>query len=289
MPDQETGSQHEPQRLRVVYSRGEALRFISHQDEFRMWERALRRTMLPVAYKQGFNPQPHIQFAAPLAVGCCGRAEHMDFRLSERMPVVQVESRLGAKLPPGVSICSMQEIPVKSRPLQGLLIGADYRIRVMAPETATGPQAVHEFLARGTVWRKRERKGHPYRYNLKPLVHHLAWTGFDAAGPCHNLLLRVQMVAGATGRPDEVVDELGLSEHALVLERTRLYFANEPDTDVAFPPDTLASQADVRDPHEPPRPPRRQRGRGHRRKQKGDVQPQQKVQSFSDKAADEFR
>ena len=289
MPDQETGSRHEPQRLRVVYSRGEALRFISHQDEFRMWERALRRTMLPVAYKQGFNPQPHIQFAAPLAVGCCGRAEHMDFRLSERMPVVQVESRLGAKLPPGVSICSMQEIPVKSRPLQGLLIGADYRIRVMAPETATGPQAVHEFLARGTVWRERERKGHPYRYNLKPLVHRLAWTGFDAAGPCHNLLLRVQMVAGATGRPDEVVDELGLSEHALVLERTRLYFANEPDTNVAFPPDTLASQADVRDPHEPPRPPRRQRGRGHRRKQKGDVQPQQKVQSFSDKAADEFR
>ncbi|MCY4523062.1 MAG: TIGR03936 family radical SAM-associated protein [Caldilineaceae bacterium] len=289
MPDQETDSQHEPQRLRVVYSRGEALRFISHQDEFRMWERALRRTMLPVAYKQGFNPQPHIQFAAPLAVGCCGRAEHMDFRLSERMPVVQVESRLGAKLPPGVSICSMQEIPVKSRPLQGLLIGAEYRIRVMAPETATGPQAVHEFLARGTVWRKRERKGHPYRYNLKPLVHRLAWTGFDAAGPCHNLLLRVQMVAGATGRPDEVIDELGLSEHALVLERTRLYFANEPDTDVAFPPDTLASQADVRDPHEPPRPPRRQRGRGHRRKQKGDVQPQQKVQSFSEKAADEFR
>ncbi|MCY3661142.1 MAG: TIGR03936 family radical SAM-associated protein [Caldilineaceae bacterium] len=289
MPDQETGSQHEPQRLRVVYSRGEALRFISHQDEFRMWERALRRTMLPVAYKQGFNPQPHIQFAAPLAVGCCGRAEHMDFRLSERMPVVQIEGRLRSKLPPGVSIRSMQEIPVKSRPLQGLLTGADYRIRVIAPETATGPQAVHEFLARDTVWRERERKGHPYRYNLRPLVHRLAWTGFDAAGPCHNLLLRVQMVEGATGRPDEVVDELGLSEHALVLERTRLYFANEPDTDIAFPPDTLASQADVRDPHEPPRPPRRQRRRGRRRKPKGDVQAQQQVQSFSDKAADEFR
>ena len=289
MPDQETGSQHEPQRLRVVYSRGEVLRFISHKDEFRMWERALRRTMLPVAYKQGFNPQPHIQFAAPLAVGCCGRAEHMDFRLSERMPVVQVESRLKAKLPPGVSIRSMQEIPVKSQPLQGLLTGADYRIRVVAPETATGPQAVQEFLARGIVWRERERKGHPYRYNLRPLVHHLAWTGFDATGPCHNLLLRVQMVEGATGRPDEVVDELGLSEHALALERTRLYFANEPDTDTAFPPDTLASQADVRDPHAPPRPPRRQRRRGRRRKQEGNVQAQQKVQSFSDKAADEFR
>ena len=289
MPDQETGSQHEPQRLRVVYSRGEALRFISHKDEFRMWERALRRTMLPVAYKQGFNPQPHIQFAAPLAVGCCGRAEHMDFRLSERVPVAQVESRLGEKLPPGVSIRSMQEIPVKSQPLQGLLTGADYRIRVIAPETATGPQAVHEFLARGTVWRERERKGHPYRYNLRPLVHCLEWAGFDAAEPCNNLRLRVQMVEGATGRPDEVVDELGLSEHALVLERTRLYFANEPDTDIAFPPDTLASQADVRDPHEPPRPPRRQRRRGRRRKQKEDVQAQQKVQSFSDKAADEFR
>lgn len=291
MPDPETGSRHEPQRLRVVYSRGEDLRFISHQDEFRMWERALRRTMLPVAYKQGFNPQPHIQFAAPLAVGCCGRAEHMDFRLSERLPVPQVETRLRAKLPPGMSIRSLQEIPVKSQPLQGLLTGADYRIRVIAPETATGPQAVHDFLARGTVWRERERKGHPYRYNLRPLVHRLEWTGFDAAGPCHHLRLRVQMVAGATGRPDEVVDELGLSEHALVLERVRLYFANEPDTDTVFPPESLVSQADVRDPHAPPRPPRRKRRRGRRRPPEGDVdvQAQQQMQSFSDKAADEFR
>ena len=289
MPDLETGSRHEPQRLRVVYSRGEALRFISHKDEFRMWERALRRTMLPVAYKQGFNPQPHIQFAAPLAVGCCGRAEHMDFRLSERRPVSRVESLLKAKLPPGVSIQSMQEIPVKSRPLQGLLTGADYRIRAIAPETATSPQAVHDFLARSTVWRERERKGHPYRYNLRPLVHRLEWAGFDAAGRCHNLLLRVQMVEGATGRPDEVVDELGLSEHALVLERIRLYFANEPDTDTAFPPDSLASQTDVRDPHAPPRTPRRKRRRGRRRQQERDVQAQQQMQSFSDKAADEFR
>lgn len=289
MPDLETGSRPEPQRLRVVYSRGEALRFIAHKDEFRMWERALRRTMLPVAYKQGFNPQPHIQFAAPLAVGCCGRAEHMDFRLSERIPVSRIESLLTAKLPPGVSIQSIREIPVKSRPLQGLLTGADYRIRATAPETATGPQAVHDFLARGTVWRERERKGHRYRYNLRPLIHHLEWVGFDAAGQCHNLLLRVQMVEGATGRPDEVVDELGLSEHALVLERTRLYFVNEPDTDAAFPPASLASQADVRDPHAPPRPPRRKRRRGRRRQQGKDAQAQQQMQSFSDKAADEFR
>ena len=289
MPDLAPGSQPEPQRLRVVYSRGEALRFISHKDEFRMWERALRRTLLPVAYKQGFNPQPHIQFAAPLAVGCCGHAEHMDFRLSHRVPVAEIERRLATKLPPGVTIRSMDEVPVKSRPLQGLLTGADYRIRVLAPATATGPQAVQDFLNRDTVWRERERKGHRYRYNLRPLVHRLEWEGFDAAGQCHGLRLRVQMVEGATGRPDEVVDELSLSEHALVIERTRLYFASEPDTDTAFPPQALASQDDVRDPHAPPRPPRRQRRRNHRRKQEGDAQAQQKVQSFSEKAADEFR
>ena len=57
------------QRVRLLHAKGEAVKFISHQDEFRLWERTLRRAGLPLLYKQGFNPQPHMHFAAPLGVG----------------------------------------------------------------------------------------------------------------------------------------------------------------------------------------------------------------------------
>ncbi|MCB0113931.1 MAG: DUF2344 domain-containing protein, partial [Caldilineaceae bacterium] len=52
-------TEQEKQRVRFTYAKGEAVKFISHQDEFRLWERTLRRAGLPLLYKQGFNPQPH--------------------------------------------------------------------------------------------------------------------------------------------------------------------------------------------------------------------------------------
>ena len=56
------------QRIRLIYEKGEAIKFISHMDEFRLWERTLRRANLPLLYKLGFNPQPFMQFASPLGV-----------------------------------------------------------------------------------------------------------------------------------------------------------------------------------------------------------------------------
>ncbi len=59
---QRTGDYEGPprQRVRLTYDKEERIKFISHQDEFRAWERTLRRANLPLLYKRGFNPQPHI-------------------------------------------------------------------------------------------------------------------------------------------------------------------------------------------------------------------------------------
>src|SRR3954468_21090512 len=79
------------QRMRFIYEKGEAIKFISHQDEFRLWERSLRRADLPLLYKQGFNPQPHLVFASPLGVGNTGANEPIDIILSP--PVALEEAR----------------------------------------------------------------------------------------------------------------------------------------------------------------------------------------------------
>ena len=88
------------------YEKGESIKFISHQDEFRAWERALRRADLPLLYKQGFNPQPHIQFASPLGVGFSGACELVDITFSPPLALDELYDRIQAGLPPGLRIRS---------------------------------------------------------------------------------------------------------------------------------------------------------------------------------------
>src|SRR6188768_1477800 len=106
------------QRLRLLYEKGEAVKFIAHQDEHRLWERTIRRADLPLLYKQGFNPQPHITFASPLGVGITGVNEPVDITLSPPLPLEKVWERIIAKLPPGVHLHAMYEIPLKTPALQ---------------------------------------------------------------------------------------------------------------------------------------------------------------------------
>ena len=223
--------------MRVTYSKGEAIKFISHHDEFRLWERTLRRADLPLLYKQGFNPQPHIQFASPLGVGITGAREPVDITFSPPVPLAELEQRLRAKLPPGVTLVAIEEVPLKTPSLQTLLIGADYTILLYAGpgEIPDGflQERIDGFLAQQTIWRERERKGEAYTYNLRPLVFELRDEGYDAGREEHRIFLRVQQRAGATGRPDEVLDALGLDDFARTLCRERLYCADR-DEDVAI-------------------------------------------------------
>ena len=66
------------QRIRISFSRGEKVKYISHLDLMRLWERALRRASIPIAYSQGFSPHPKISIAAPLPIGVTSDGEFMD-------------------------------------------------------------------------------------------------------------------------------------------------------------------------------------------------------------------
>ncbi len=275
------------QRVRLIYEKGESIKFIAHQDEFRMWERTFRRANLPLLYKQGFNPQPHMQFASPLGVGITGRAELLDLTLSPPVPLDQLAEAIRAKLPPGVTLHDLAEVPLKSPALQSLLIGADYTIVIYATAeevSAADLQArIDRFLAETTIWRTRQRKGAEYRYNLRPLVFELRYTGYDADAEEHRIFLRVQQRAGATGRPDEVVDALGLDDFARTLRRDRLYFEDRPEDAAIFAAYPVIAQAEIADPDARPATKRR-RGRGGAPKPKKP----RTGRSISERAGDEF-
>ncbi len=281
--------EHARQRVRFTYEKGEAIKFISHQDESRLWERTLRRANLPLLYKRGFNPQPHIQFAAPLGLGMTGVRELLDVAFSPPVPLDELALRIREKLPPGVQLLNATEVPFKTVSPQSLTIGADYTIIIYADEGEVSESElqtkIEAFLDLKEVWRERERHGQRYSYNMRPLVLELRYTGFDAAAGEHRILLRVQIRPGATGRPDELVDALGFDDYARTLRRDRIYFADSEEDQAVFAPYLVILQDEI----SPERPKPRRKGRKRRRR--SGAQPKaekQNNQAFAEKAADEF-
>lgn len=218
------------QRLRVTFARGEPLRFISHLDLMRFWERALRRAGLVVAYSEGFSPHPQIALGAPLPVGTTGAAELMDVFLAEPVEPAEFLRRILPQLPPGVTAAGAREVPLTLPSLQSQLRAADYRVTL--PE-GTGPAAAEEavaaLLTRDSVPWEHRREKEVKRYDLRPLV---VWLRVDATTAPPVLVMRLRADPGATGRPDQVAAALGyagpLRVHraALILEGDGVASAN---------------------------------------------------------------
>lgn len=270
-------------RLRLTYAKGEGVKFISHQDEFRLWERALRRARLPLLYKRGFNPQPHMQFAAPLGVGFTGEQEYLDVVLAPPVPPDEVVARLRAKLPPAVTLHRAEVLPLHAPSLASTLIGADYTIILYVAEQELSEAALEAriagFLARSEVHMERQRKKERYGYNLRPLVLEVKAARHDAVAEEHALFVRVQQRKGATGRPDEVLKALGLDDLPRTLRRDRLYFEHIAEDKAVFAKYPIIEQQAIARPllpqaaqtATPPAAPRHADGR-----------------SISERAADEF-
>jgi len=90
--------------IRIHFMRGDEVKYISHLDIMRTFGRAMRRAGIPVAYTQGFNPQPIIVFGLPLAVGVTSLAEYADIELSEAVNPIDLKDTLNKELPVGLRI-----------------------------------------------------------------------------------------------------------------------------------------------------------------------------------------
>src|SRR5262249_47055140 len=115
-------------RFRLRFAKGQEMRFTSHLDLMRSWERALRRADLPLAFTQGRRPHLKMSFGPPLPLGHRSRAEYFDLDFA-RPPAVDLQHRLNARLPPGLEVLDYRPILFKAPSLMSLLEGASYRIR----------------------------------------------------------------------------------------------------------------------------------------------------------------
>jgi radical SAM-linked protein len=221
-------------RLRITFAKQGALRYTSTLDLHKIWERTARRADLPLAYSQGFHPQPKIQLAAALPLGFASRCEVADLWIKEELPLAGLAERIQAATPPGLQILSLETVDERAPALQTLLESAEYEVTVLGPADLDELTRQLDALMEAEAL-PRERRGK--RYDLRPLIEDLATVqlppnpdfGGEKAEGGTRLWMRLAARQGATGRPDEVLAELGIPVEDARIERTRLLF-KEPLT-----------------------------------------------------------
>ena len=208
-------------RVRITFSKQGALRYTGHLDLHRLWERAMRRASLPISYSQGFHPQPKISLAAALPLGFASRSEVLDVRLNEEIPVENISSRLKDNLPADIRILNIESVEEHAPALQTQVLSAVYDIHLTEPvDGAELTRMVEALMTSESIVRERRGKS----YDLRPLIEMLSVVT-EANG---NVWLRMTLAAreGATGRPEEVLNALGIAPEYTRIERTRLVFKN---------------------------------------------------------------
>jgi radical SAM-linked protein len=161
--------------------------------------------------------------AAALPVGVTGRSELLDLWLAELLPSQKVLDRLRPKLPPGLEVLRAEEVDLRAPSLQSQMRAADYRVVVHSREPVEAIRIrVQTLLERSTVPRRRQHKGRWQTYDLRPLVQSVAVERGESGE--YILAMRLQASPQGAGRPDEVLDALGLSLAAHGMERTSLHF-----------------------------------------------------------------
>jgi radical SAM-linked protein len=196
------------QRLRVTFARGEEVKYITHLDLMRFWERALRRAGIPLAYSEGFSPSPRLALAAPLPVGVTSAGELMDVYLAKRVTSQHFIKAASDQVPPGIAVLEVREVGLGLPSLQSQVRWAEYQVDVLTDRSADdAKRAVEGLLASESIPWQHQREREVRRYDLRPLVQDV-WVEALEDGRCA-LGMRLRTDSQASGRAEQVAAALG--------------------------------------------------------------------------------
>jgi radical SAM-linked protein len=219
-------------RIRITFVKQGALRYTGHLDLHKLWERAARRAELPLAYSQGFHPQPKMNMAAALPLGFSSRCEVMDMKLEHDISLNGLATRLSSTLPSGIQVVDVEQVDDRAPALQTQITSAEYEVTLReAIDASTLNQRIDSVIKSKAI--PRERRGK--MYDLRPLIEELQLMESDGKPSLQEhtpsghpalpkIFMRLAAREGATGRPEEVLDVLGISFEETRIERTHLIF-----------------------------------------------------------------
>lgn len=203
-------------RVRITYAKTDYLKYTGNLDMHKIWERSFRRAHLPLAYSQGFHPQPKLQQGCPLPLGMTSSAEILDAWLEDDLTTEAIHQALKGKLPPGIDLLHMEIVPGNSPALQTRVIEAEYLAQLPEDvERENIEQKISSLLNASILPRQRQGK----RYDLRPLIHALS---LEIRDNRPYISMRLSAREGATGRPEEVLAALDIDPYSCRIDRTNL-------------------------------------------------------------------
>lgn len=194
-------------RLRIRFAKLGKIRFTSHRDMARIWERGLRRAGLPVAYSEGFTPRPRISFGLALPTGYESEAEYLDVELDgeaaglsgmgidgesaglsgsgidgESAGLAGLAGALSEATPAGITVTAAVGIDRAEPSLQEAVTSCTWRIDVDDVDEGAAAAAVARALDADEILITRERKGRTVTDDIRPQIVSLDATSTTADG-----------------------------------------------------------------------------------------------------------
>ena len=208
-------------RLRVRFSRGEELKFISHLDIIRLWVRALRRAQIPLEYTEGFSPHPRISLAVPLSVGVTAENELMDISMTKVISPHWFTDTVNRQLPEGLKVLETTPISPNVPSLQSQVRFTQYQVAVRTDKSEEETKtAIDNLLAAESIPWHHERDTGRKSYDLRGLIDDIWLIEFKPSSCVLGMRLRCDETG--SGRPEQVALALGFAEYPESIQRTKL-------------------------------------------------------------------
>jgi radical SAM-linked protein len=209
------------QRLRINFSRGSELKFISHLDLIRLWQRALNRAGIAVAYSEGYNPHPRLSLAAPLALGVTSEAELMDIVLARFVSPHAFSAAVSQQLPGGIAIRQVYNAALTMPSMQSQMRFAEYTVVLTTDkERPEIEAAIADLLQKKNLPWQHQRDTGPHKYDLRALIEDIRLIDWQS-GRC-TIGMKLRCDSRGSGRPEQVTVALGFERYPESIHRTRL-------------------------------------------------------------------
>ena len=159
-------------KARVRFEKLGKIRFLSHRDLARIWERSLRRAGIDVAYSEGFSPRPRLHFGLALSTGHESLGEYLDIDLAPtaEVEIVDLPARVNPFLPAGMTAVTSAPVLAGTDSLQQAVTSCSWQIEVVGPARAELASAVQRALGATTLPVVVERKGSAVDLDARPAI-----------------------------------------------------------------------------------------------------------------------
>ncbi|MEZ5378750.1 MAG: TIGR03936 family radical SAM-associated protein [Acidimicrobiales bacterium] len=213
-------------KIRLRYAKNGKVRFTSHRDVARLFERAFRKLRLPVSYTEGFSPRPKLSFGLALSVAHESDAEYLDVDLATSVDLGDFCAQMTAALPDGLDVVSAVPLESGSVSLQQAIVACSWEIEVIGLPPSEVAVAVASIIDATELPLERTRKGKVAVVDVRPAILELEIQGPTDRGVRLAAVLATESVSL---RPAELVQLIGPDVEEGRVRRTHQWTSVEPE------------------------------------------------------------